>query len=230
MDIVTGEKMKVAKLTVGQLDKIKAGGLVRKNSKGLTAKVYKLNETECVKVFNSYRDEYELTRYNMFANLDFSCAIMPKLLYLLNWKFKAFKMDLVSGPDLGEVDKNNFEYSKFIFLANELINGVLDEISEEGIKIYDCHFCNIMYDYSKDKLFLIDPGDWTNNIYNPEATRLENFDLINRAIFSFLFRGIKLVKTIQYGDDIIDYYETRREMIEKRSGTKIKMLSDLEKL
>ena len=217
---------KIAKITPIQLKKIKSEGLIHENAKGLTSKVYKFSDTECIKVFNDYQDEYQLDRYCMFASMDFSCAIMPNLLYLLNGKFKAVKMDIVDGKELCELDNQNIEYSKFILLANELISGILDEISEEGIKIYDCHRGNIMYDYNKDKLFLIDQGEWTNNIYNSLEAKKENFELINRALFSFLFRETYLYKTIQYGDDIVDYYESIKVRAEQKAKVKIKTIGE----
>lgn len=217
---------KIAKITPVELKKIKSKGLVSSNSRGLTSKIYKFSETECIKIFNDYQDEYQLARYNMFASMNFSCAIMPKVLYLLNGKFKAIKMELVNGQELFDVDKSNIDYSKFILLASELIHDIIYEISEEGIKIYDCHCGNIMYDYNRDKLFLIDQGEWTNNIYTPEETKKENFELINSALFSFLFRDTYLLKTITYGDDIVDYYESIKERAEKKAKVKIKTIGE----
>lgn len=217
---------KIAKMTPMELKKIKSKGLVRSNSKGLTSKIYRFNQMECIKVFNNYQDEYQLIRYNMFANMNFSCAIMPKLLYLLNGRFKALKMNIVEGDELFDVDKQNLDYSKFVLLVNDLVNGIIDEISEEGIKIFDCHRGNIMYDYGKDKLFLIDQGEWTNNIYRPEEAKKENFSLINSAIFKFLFEGTYLHKTIRYGDDVVDYYESIKERAEKASKVKVKTVGD----
>lgn len=217
---------KIAKITPSELEKIKSAGLVRKNSKGLSARVYKYSETECIKVFNRYQDEYQLERYSMFASMNFSCAIMPKLLYLLNDKFKALKMDLVNGEELFDIDKANVDYSKFVLLANDLIYSVVNEISEEGIKIYDCHCGNIMFDYNKNKLFLIDQGEWTDSIYKPEHAKKENFEAISKAVFSFLFRETELTKTIQYGDDVVDYYESIKERAEKASKVKIKTVRD----
>ena len=217
---------KIAKITVSDLEKFKALGLVRKNSKGLSSKVYKYNETECIKVFNRYQDEYQLERYSMFSSMNFSCAIMPKLLYLLNDKFKALKMDLVNGEELFDVDKANVDYSKFVLLANDLIYSVVNEISEAGIKIYDCHCGNIMLDYNRNKLFLIDQGEWTDSIYRPEHAKKENFEAINKAMFSFLFRDTDLRKTIRYGDDVVDYYESIKERAENKAKLKIKTVAE----
>ena len=145
---------------------------------------------------------------------------------LVNGKFKAIKMDLVEGDELFDIDKTNLDYSEFILIANELIDCVIDEISEEGIKIFDCHCGNIMYDYNRNKLFLIDQGEWSNNIYLPKVAKKDNFNLINRALFSFLFRDTYLYKTIQYGDDVIDYYESIKEKAEKKSGVKVKTIGE----
>ena len=79
-----------------------------------------------------------------------------------------------------------------------------------------------MYDYNKDKLFLIDQGEWSNNFYLPQEAKKKNFDLINSEIFSFLFDETYLDKTIKYGDDVIDYYESIKEKAEKKAKVKVK--------
>jgi len=223
------DSSKIAKMTQYQLNKIRKSELVKKGDSGDFGKVYKLNDTECIKVLNTCGDNFELSRYNSYANLEFECAVMPKLLYLVNGKFKAYKMNLINGDELCEVS-DDFDYSKFVQLADKLIKSVNEEISEEGIIVYDSHDGNIMYDYDKDKFLLIDQGQWSTSGINTEIAKVKNFSIINESVFYTLFPKIFLHRPmIQYGTDFIDYYETKKENFEKQTGIKIKTIGECKK-
>ena len=210
----------VEKMSLGYIKKLE---LVINGDIGASSRVYKLNYNECIKLFYEYKDEFELKRYHDYTKLNFECAVLPKTLYLINNKFKALKMDFVNGVMLSEISQY-MDYSKYVVLANSLIESS-KEISEEGIVVYDSHSNNIMYNYDKDKFVLIDQGDWSNQrIDSDEASRL-NFRILHNTLRSTLFDNSfsigNLKESLDMDGDFIDYYETERQLTEKKTGQKI---------
>lgn len=207
---------------------IKKLELVRNGDKGASSRVYKLNYTECIKLFNQYKDEFELKRYHDYTKMNFDCAVLPKTIGLINNKFRALKMDFVNGVMLSELSQY-MDYSKYVVLAKTLIDSS-KEISEEGIVVYDSHSYNIMYNYDKDKFVLIDQGEWSNNKINSERVRIKNFHILNNTLRSTLFDNNfsigNLKESLDIDGDFIDYYETERELTEKKTGKKIMTIGE----
>ena len=170
------------KMSYGYIKKLE---LVRNGDAGIDSRVYRLNYEECIKLFNHSKDEFELKRYHEYTKLNFSCAALPKTLYLINNKFRAFKTDYVNGEMLSELNPN-MEYSKYLTLSKILLEAS-KEISEEGIIVHDSHSNNIMYNYDKDKLVLVDQGEWSVNRVGSEEAKALNFRLLNNTLRSVLF-------------------------------------------
>lgn len=222
--------LNIIRMSKNDIKKLK---LVKNGNCGTTSKVYKLNDKECIKVFNNSMDEFDLYRMNRFTKMSFEGANLPKVLVLINNKFKASIMDYINGEMLSEL--TSIEYSTFIRLANELVQNV-KVISKEGIRIFDSHAENIMYNYDTGKLVLTDPGEWSFDTLNTkeEITR-KNFELINSSIRGHLFLAdsylpscfyIPNLVDISVDDDFIDYYEDLKEKIEKTKNIKIKTILD----
>ncbi|MGN0144317.1 MAG: hypothetical protein ACI398_04995 [Clostridium sp.] len=222
--------LNVIRMSKNDIKKLK---LVKNGNCGTTSKVYKLNDKECIKVFNNYMDEFDLYRMNRFTEMSFEGANLPKVLVLINNKFKASIMDYINGEMLSEL--TSIDYSTFIRIANELVQNV-KIISEERIRIFDSHTENIMYNYDTGKLVLTDPGEWSFDTLNTkeEITR-KNFELINSSIRGHLFMTdsylpsrfyIPNLADVSGNDDFIDYYEDLREKIEKAKKVKIKTVLD----
>ncbi|MGN1000611.1 MAG: hypothetical protein ACI4OG_01585 [Bacilli bacterium] len=222
--------LNVIRMSKNDIKKLK---LVKNGNCGTTSKVYKLNDKECIKVFNNYMDEFDLYRMNRFTEMSFEGANLPKVLVLINNKFKASIMDYINGEMLSEL--TSIDYSTFIRIANELVQNV-KIISEERIRIFDSHTENIMYNYDTGKLVLTDPGEWSFDTLNTkeEITR-KNFELINSSIRGHLFMTdsylpscfyIPNLVDISVDDDFIDYYEDLKEKIEKTKNVKIKTILD----
>ena len=76
----------IEKISYGHIKKLE---LVRNGDAGIDCRVYRLNYDECIKLFNYSKDEFELKRYHEYTKLNFSCAAMPKTLYLINNKFSS---------------------------------------------------------------------------------------------------------------------------------------------
>lgn len=216
-------KYKLDNIEKMSLHHIKRLELVRNGDKGASSRVYSLNYNECIKLFNEYKDEFELKRYHDYTKLNFDCAALPKTLYLINNKFRALKMDCINGIMLSELEPY-MEYSKYVMLANQLIQSS-KEISEEGIVIYDSHSHNIMYNYDKDRFVLIDQDEWSVNRVDSEEAKRLNFRILNNTLRSTLFNNDfsigNLKESLDEDGDFIDYYETERELAEKKIGQKI---------
>ena len=82
-----------------------------------------------------------------------------------------------------------------------------------------------MYNYNKDKFVLIDQGEWSTNRINSEMANIENFKILNNTLRSTLFNNNfsigNLKEALDVNADFIDYYETERELAEKKIGQKI---------
>ena len=137
------EGLNLVKMSKSDIKKL---SLVKNGDMGTTSKVYRLNESECLKYFNSSMDEYDMYRLHKFTNL-------------------------INGETLETF--NGLNYSEFIRSASTLLDNVHD-ISMEGIRILDSHEGNIMYNYDKGMLEITDPVEWcfasvssTDDIYNP---------------------------------------------------------------
>ena len=210
---------------------IKKLELVNNGDVGSSSKVYKLNDKECIKLFNESKDIFELKRYSEYTKLDFSCAALPKTLYLINNKFRAVKTDFVNGIMLSEIDCE-IEYSKFLILSKQLLDAS-KEINEEGIMIFDSHSDNIMYNYDEDKFVLIDQGEWSQHRVDTLYASTMNFGILHDTIRSVLFKNAFSIgnqkKSFDIDGDFIDYYEIEREILQRKTGQKIKTIGDFRK-
>lgn len=218
------KNLKVSKMSLNYIKKLE---LVKNGNDGLTSTIYKLNDHECIKLFKSSLSEFELYRYNEFCKLNLECAVLPELLYLINNKFRAYKMRLIDGPKLSNID-TNIEYSKLLKLYKNLMDETLEETVENGIIIYDCHDENIMYDKKCDKLLHIDIGEWSIENSDKKVVREKNERLMIYTLDNLLSYGECEVMPV--GTDLIDFYEERRQQLESINHQKIKTLVDFERL
>ena len=218
----------IVKMSFGYIKKLE---LVKNGDAGVDCKVYHLNNKECIKLFNHSKDIFELKRYHEYTELDFSCAALPKKLYLINNKFRAIKTEYVNGDMLSEINPD-MEYSKYLSLSKILLEAS-KEISEEGIVVYDAHSNNIMYNYDKDKFVIVDQGEWSSNRIHSEEAKCLNFRILNNTLRSELFDSPfsigMLKKSLDMYDDYIDFYETEIELVEKKIGKKIITIDEFRK-
>ena len=79
--------LNIIRMSKNDIKKLK---LVKNGNCGTTSKVYKLNDKECIKVFNNSMDEFDLYRMNRFTKMSFEGANLPKVLVLINNKSSSY--------------------------------------------------------------------------------------------------------------------------------------------
>lgn len=152
---------------------------------GTTSKVYRLNDSECLKYFNYSMDEYDMYRLNKFTNLRFEGANLPNKLVIVNNKFRGYITDFINGETLETF--NGLNYSEFVKSASTLLDNV-HNISMERIRILDSHEGNIMYNYDKGMLEITDPVEWCFDfVSSKDEIWSKNFRLVNATIRKYLF-------------------------------------------
>ncbi len=225
-----GEKLNLVNMKNSDLKNLK---LVKNGDIGTTSKVYRLNQFECLKVFNSSMSEYDMYRLNKFTNMSFEGVNLPTKLVIVDKKFRAYIMDFINGESLETF--SSLEYSEFIKCASILLQNV-KYISFDKIRIFDSHEGNIMYNYDNGMLEITDPVEWSFDALNTKEDVLnKNFKLVNAVIRRYLFLTDGIYNASLYipnlgeigpNDDFISYYEDIREKIEKAKGVKIKTIFD----
>lgn len=199
--------------------------LVKNGDCGLYGNIYRLNEEECLKYYKVSIDAYQYYKLNEFTQYYFESAVFPNRLVLVNKKFHGYIMDYVDGYRLDEC--NNMEFSTLLKLYKEYIDTILDELSEEKIEMFDVHSGNIMYDAINKKFKSIDCEDW--EVINLPSYKIKenNFRKLNAALRSVITEDeFHFMKKITLDTDFIDYYESYRQKLEKKSKKKILVVQD----
>ena len=226
------KKLNIVKIKSSELLGLK---LVNNGDLGSTSRVYHYGENECIKIFNHNMDSFDLYRMNELTNLSIEGANLPKKLVLLRNKFRAYIMDYINGVMLSQLEEMNFD--EVLALFTTLID-TSDNLGEEKIRIYDVHDDNIMYNYDKKILELIDPVEWNRCMKSTKVIKEENFKMINIALRTYLFFGSNYLLPIlvdydfpelKRTDDYIDYYQTLKENLERKTSSKIKTIDDSRK-
>lgn len=127
------EALNLVKMSKSDIKKL---SLVKNGDMGTTSKVYRLNDSECLKYFNYSMDEYDMYRLNKFTNLRFEGANLPNKLVIVNNKFRGYITDFINGESLETF--NGLDYSEFVRSASTLLDNV-HGISMERIRILDSH-------------------------------------------------------------------------------------------
>ena len=196
--------------------------LIKNGSIGNSSKVYKLNDLECIKIYNKSRDEYELYRLNGFTKLKYEHVIMPNTLVIINNKFKGYTMNYVNGNML--CDCLDLDFSFALKKYNDFVKDVTSEIENDGIILYDCNASNVIYDNDNQCFKLIDCDEWAIHIGSKASDMFQNY----RMLFStFNYLVTNEYNASEYDScDFIDYFEHLRKMKEKKLSRKIKTLGD----
>lgn len=212
---------------------LKSLSLVKNGDMGTTSRVYRLNDSECLKFFNYPMDEYDMHRLNKFTNLKLEGANLPNKLVIVNNKFRGYTTDFINGESLETFD--GLDYSEFIKCASTFLDNIYN-ISMQGIRILDSHEGNIMYNYDKEMLEITDPVEWCfDSINSKEVICIKNFRLVNATIRKYLFYTddiynpslyIPNLSELTLNDDFISYYEKIKDEMEKVKGVKIKTIFD----
>lgn len=224
------DKLNVVKMTRKD---IKGLPLVKNGKMGATSKVYRLNNLECLKIFNYNLSEYELYRINKFTNMCITSVNFPTKLVIVDKKFKGYISDFINGESLDTL--SCIGYSEFINAAVPLLEAIR-KVSVERIRIFDSHEGNIMYNYDTGMLEIIDPVEWSFDCSSSiKEIHEKNFKMINSTIRRYLFHNsdiynattyIPNLKDITISDDFVEYYETLREYMEEAKNVKIKSIVD----
>lgn len=139
-----------AKIKGNNVVKINASVLNEENfiNKGANGKVYKLNNGDCVKIWNDlFISKEKINKMYRFSNFNITCAAFPKKLAFIKGEPRGYTMDYINGayPE----DCFDFDYSYFIEKMNILITSYFLELGGEHILIKDTHYGNVMWDEEK---------------------------------------------------------------------------------
>ena len=211
----------IRKYTPTQIQKLE---LVKNGDLGINGKVYRLNDLECLKIFNNNKNIFDLLCAYYLSNISFDWAALPTSFIVESNKFKGYTMKYIDGISMrmfGEID-----YSNFIRLYYKLIRSALDDTTEERIKLYDIHLGNVMYDYQEKNLKMIDADAWRKDLCSLIELKNENFAVMDRCICGSIF-GIE--SAIDINGDYIDYYESLRYSFEEAVGRKLNTVADVYK-
>ena len=202
------------------IDKLK---LVKNGQIGFLSMVYRLNDDECLKVFRSPLEDYEMPGYLELANCNISSATLPKKLITIDDKFYGYIMDYVDGITLEDI--KDMDYSYLLKTFNEYLKTILSETAECGFLVQDAHSQNMMYDRRAHKFKSIDCDRWFKTYMDKNKTIKYNF---NEIMTGFVY-ALKLgsYPTVDMKTDFVDYYESIRENLEKKSKTKIKTVEEM---
>ncbi len=209
-------KRKALEMSANDIEKLK---LVKNGNIGLLSRVYRLNEDECLKVFRQPKEDFELPDYLELTKCSISSATIPKKLITIGDKFYGYIMDYVDGIMLEDI--KDMDYSYLLKTFNEYLKTILSETSECGFLVQDAHSQNIMYDRKNYKFKSIDCDSWFKTYMDKDKTIKYNF---NEIMAGFVY-GLKLgsYPTVDMNTDFVDYYESIRENLEKKSKTKIRI-------
>lgn len=217
--MVSFNELNVQKLSRKDIYKL---SLVKNGDIGTLSKVYRLNNLECLKIYKKAKDEYDLYRLNEFTKLKYEHVVMPNRLVIINNKFKGYIMDFINGTMLCDCEKLDFSF--MLKKYKEFIDNVIDETVDDGIMLYDCNACNVIYDTEKQCFKLIDCDEWAIHTYYRGNEIIQNYRMLH-STFNYLITN--KYNALEYDFyDFIDYFECLRQMEEKRLGIKIKTIGD----
>lgn len=202
------------------VDKLK---LVKNGQLGFLGRVYRLNKDECLKVFRNPIEEFDVPGYLELTKCDIPSAVLPKKLITIDDEFYGYVMDYVDGITLEDI--KNMDYSYLLKAFSLFLKNVISETAECGILVQDTHSQNIMYDRKNHKFKSIDCDRWYRTYMDKEKTIKYNF----REIIAGFVYALKLgaYPTADMNTDFIDYYETIRENLEKKTKEKIKTAEEM---
>lgn len=211
-------------------EEIKNLELVKNGNIGFNSIVYRLNDKECVKIFRKNAETncfYSVYKATKFMKCKFETAEMPKRLAVVDNKYSGYVLNYINGPMLEEC--TNYNFSDMLLLYSKFIEQATREISDEGILIVDPNAYNILLDKKGQKLKLIDSDNWV--IKNKKAAgelREQNFKALAQTFSCFAFSN--LFCDLDIDGDFIDYFESRKNKLQKEKHIKIKTISDIRKL
>lgn len=204
----TLEKEKVIKLKTKDLKKL---SLVPNGDAGVIAKVYQLDESTCIKVFDEPFSVDFLRKIDEFSRYDYDFVTFPKEIVLNKRKYNAYTMRKINGMMFSQLD-DSFNYEDILKLGSNLQKDI-KELSEEGIRIEDCHSDNIMLDLETGKLVLIDIDFWSKRKKGDTYLVKRNFKSFDKVLRFKIFgkENLNMFNDFEesaYKSDYIDFYET----------------------
>ncbi len=214
-------KINIEKMSFKQINKLK---LIRNGDIGANGKIYMLNDHECLKVFEYYKDLYDLEKFREFTTYNLETVEMPKRLVSILGIFSGYISNYIDGPMLCEC--GNFDYSELLVLYNNFIRKACDEISELGLMIVDPGSTNILLDKSVNGFKMVDPDLWIKQgdmkVCDIKST---NFNKLNTTFGKYIL--FMFDKYIDINADFIDFYENYRIGVEDKHNVKIKTIDDM---
>ena len=203
--------------------------LVKNGDKGYFGKVYRLNDEECLKIFNDYNNEkffgfnvedlLEKTKYR------FNTVVMPKKAVFVDEKYAGYIVDYIDGIALSEC--LDYDFSAVLVMYNNLIEKVVEEVSEAGFIMEDVNFSNIMVDPKTKDLRIIDTDFWKISKKHRVGTIKEiNKNTLNKYFFRSIRSSYYVIEKLQCSD-FISFFETMKKNIETSNNVKIKTLGDV---
>lgn len=212
---------------------LKIGEDIIKNStyidSGAYGRIYRLNADECVKVWK-HSPSFELVnKINNFTNFKLNSAVFPNNLVIIKDDIIGYTMEYINGKNLR--DEDDFDFSFFIEKYNKYIRAILNELSESKILTCDINMGNIMFDKTRGKFRSVDIDSWSVSCDSLEVINNENFLNLIRCCAGFLFfydhnDDYKKATNIDFNTDFVDFYESMRNSLEKKSYVKIKTVDD----
>lgn len=206
-------------LTKEQIEKLV---LVKNGDIGCFSTVYRLNETECIKLFNHPLDKRRFKKYDSLTKVCFQYATFPKRILIINDKIIGFIMDYVDGVLLDFVE--GVDYSTFLKEYDCFMKKLILETCETGFAMEDFHSQNAIYNYKTGVIKAIDCDQWTRD----KTPFNKNFEQLVDCFVDLL--KLPAIYTIDEDTDFIDYYETFRFEIEKDFDCKIKTIGDIKSM
>lgn len=214
-------KINIEKMSFKQIDKLK---LIRNGDIGANGKVYMLNDHECLKVFEYYKDLYDLEKFHEFTTCNLETVEMPKKLVSILGIFSGYISNYIDGPMLCEC--GNFDYSELLVLYNKFIRKACDEISELGLMIVDPGSTNILLDKSVNGFKMVDPDLWIKQRdMKVSDIKSINFNKLNTTFGKYIL--FMFDRYIDINADFIDFYENYRIGVEDKHNVKIKTIDDM---
>ncbi len=217
--MITVNELNVKKFSRKDINSLK---LIKNGNVGNSSKVYKLNDLECIKIYNKSKDEYELYRLNDFTKLKYEHVIMPNTLVIINNKFRGYTMNYVNGNMLCDCLDLGFSFA--LKKYNDFVQNVTNEIEDDGIILYDCNSSNVIYDNNNQCFKLIDCDEWAIHIQSKASIIFQNYRMLY-STFNY-FVNNEYSASEYDSTNFTDYFECLREIKEKKSNRKIITLKD----
>lgn len=213
--------------------------LIKDGDIGLYGKVYRLNDKECLKIYDyntHFKNEVPINMLLELSELDIDCVINPKKIIIsekeLDYNKYAYGyiMNYIDGKNLNNIDR--VKVKTFLEMLSELFN-VVKEISKEKLVIQDCHLGNLMLPNDINKIHFIDIDNWHfDRQQSKNFVYKTNFEYVNHSIMIRLlsYKYDKIEGKINEETDIIDFYSSFIEKECKEKRMKIKTIRDLKNM